>query len=119
MRLCTLPNKSHFPGERPWLLTSCQIAEALQSAAQLFKIAQMQEEGELSNELLVKTNPHRRRRVEPQRLKPGAAAGSVWTGRVSEKVATEMLVRPQSDRPPSRPGVRDAGRRFEASEKYC
>ena len=58
MRLCTLPNKSHFPGERPWLITSCEIAEALQSAAQLFKIAQMQEEGELSNELLVKTNPH-------------------------------------------------------------
>ena len=58
MRLCTLPNKSHFLGERPWLITSCEIAEALQSAAQLFKIAQMQEEGELSNKLLVKTNPH-------------------------------------------------------------
>jgi hypothetical protein len=57
MRLCMLPNKSHFPDKRPWLITSCEIAEALQSAAQLFKIAQMREEGELSNELLVKTNP--------------------------------------------------------------
>ena len=58
MRLCTLPNKSHFRDARPWLNTSCEIAEALQSTAQLFKIAQMQAEGELSNELLVKTNPH-------------------------------------------------------------
>ena len=56
--LCTLPNKSHFPDARPCLITSCEIAEALQSAAQSFKIAQMQEEGELSSELLVKTNPH-------------------------------------------------------------